>query len=109
MASCKRVYIIEPNLDGSLSKSKAHHLVKGCSLTYVVDYEETLPPKIKTTLARLLISLLLLIIGFTSYTKNALRNCLCNGILEEAYIEQPPRFVAQWVGFQAAKIDACLK
>ena len=92
--SCRWVFTVTVNLDGSIARLKAHLVAKGYAQTYGVDYYDTFSPIAKMTSVQLFIS------PDATYTWDLhqldIKNTFLHGDLqEEVYMEQPPRFVAQ--------------
>ena len=92
--SCRWVFTVKVNLDGSIARLKAFFVAKGFAHTYGVDYSDTFSPVAKLTSIQLFISLA------TTHGWNLhqldIKNVFLHGDLaEEVYTEQPPGFVAQ--------------
>ena len=88
-------FTVKVNPDGSIARLKACIVAKGHAQTYGVDYSDTFSPVAEKTYVRLFISLA------TTYNWDLhqldIKNVFLHGHLqEEVYMEQPPRFVAQW-------------
>lgn len=63
LVSCKWVYKIKTNLDGSVERYKALLVAQGFTQEFGIDYEETFAPVTKLTYVRTLIVLLLFTSG----------------------------------------------
>ena len=87
------MFKVKVNLDGSITRPKAHLVAKGYAQTYGVDYSDTFSPVAKLTSIWLFISLA------TTYSWDLhqldIKNAFLHGDLaEEVYMEQPLEFVA---------------
>ena len=92
--SCRWVFAVKFNPDGSITRLKVSLVAKGYAQTYGVDYSDTFSPVAKLISFRLFISLV------ASYDWDLhqldIKNAFLHGdVQEEVYIEQPPMFVAQ--------------
>ncbi|KAJ9689557.1 hypothetical protein PVL29_014974 [Vitis rotundifolia] len=93
VVGCKWVFVVKVNLDGSMARLKLRLVAIGYAQTYGVDYSNTFSPVAKLNLVRLFIS----ITASQQWMIHQLdiKNAFLHGDLEEVYMEQPPRFVAQ--------------
>nr|GEV55611.1 retrovirus-related Pol polyprotein from transposon TNT 1-94 [Tanacetum cinerariifolium] len=92
--SCKWVFSVKMNSDGSIARLKARLVAKVYAQTYGIDYFETFLPVAKIFSIRLFISLA------ATYDwalhKLYVKNAFLHGDLEkEVYMEQPSRFISQ--------------
>ena len=85
------VYI---NPNGSIARLKARLVAKGYVHTYRVDYSNTFSLVAKLTSIRLFISLAT-IHGWDLHQLDIKNVFLHRDLVEEVYMEQPPRFIAQ--------------
>lgn len=56
LVSCKWIYKLKRNADGSLQRYKAQLVVRGFNQIHAVDFDETFNPVVKSTTIRLILS-----------------------------------------------------
>ena len=94
VVSCKWVYSLKYNLDGSIARYKARLVARGFSQAYGLDYHETFSPVARLSSIRVLFSIAL----DQSWPLHQLdvSNAFLYGDLDEqVFMEQPPGYVAQ--------------
>ena len=89
----QRVFTVKVNPDGSIARLKAHLVAKGYAQAYRVDYSGTFSSVAKLTSIRLFISLAATH-GLDLHQLDIKNVFLHGNLVEEVYMEQPPRFVA---------------
>ena len=57
--SCRWIYKVKYNVDGSVNRYKARLIAKGYAQTHGVDYDETFAPVAKMTIVQTVIALVL--------------------------------------------------
>ena len=92
--SCRWVFTMKINLDGSIARLKAHLVAKGHAQTSRVDYSDTFCPVAKLISIRLFISLAATH-GWDLHQLDIKNVFLHGDLAEEVYMEQPHGFVAQ--------------
>ena len=91
LVGCKWIFTVKYKVDGTIERYKARLVTKGYTQTYGIDYQETFAPVIKMNMARVLLSLLV-IIDWSLYQLD-IKNAFLNGELkEEVYTLLPPSF-----------------
>ena len=91
--SCRWVFVVKFNPDGSVAKLKVRLVAKGYAQNYGVDYSDTFSPIEKLTSVRLFICLA----ASSNWDLHQLdiRNAFLHADLQEkVYMEQPLMFVA---------------
>lgn len=91
LLSCKWLFKIKKNADGTVARHKAHLVARGFSQEYGIDYEETFSPVVRHTTIRLILGLA----AHHNWTLHQLddKNAFLHGFLtEEVYMSQPPGF-----------------
>ena len=94
VVSCKWVYSLKYNPDGSIARYKARLVARGFSQAYGLDYHETFSPVARLSSIRVLFSIAL----DQSWSLHQLdvSNAFLYGDLDEqVFMEQPPGYVAQ--------------
>ena len=94
VVSCKWVYSLKYNPDGSIARYKARLVARGFSQAYGLDYHETFSPVARLSSIRVLFSIAL----DQSWQLHQLdvSNAFLYGDLDEqVFMEQPPGYVAQ--------------
>ncbi|KAL0560874.1 hypothetical protein IC582_001289 [Cucumis melo] len=92
--SCKWVFSVKVNLDGTVTQLKAHLVAKGYAQTYGINYSDTFSPVAKLTSIRLFLSMAAT--HNWSLDQLDIKNDFLHGDLqEEVYMEQPLGFIAQ--------------
>ncbi|KAJ9673153.1 hypothetical protein PVL29_026432 [Vitis rotundifolia] len=94
VVSCKWVFAVKVNTDGSVARLKARLVARGYAQTYGVDYSDTFSLVAKLNSVQLFIS----IVASQQWMIHQLdiKNAFLHGDLEEeVYMEQPLGFVAQ--------------
>jgi hypothetical protein len=89
--SCKWVFRIKENSDGSLNKLKARLIAHGFTQQYGIDYMETFSPIVKPATVCLVLSL----VDSKGWDIRQIdiSNAFLHGVLDEnAYMQQPPGF-----------------
>ena len=92
--SCKWVYSLKYNPDGSIACHKARLVALGFSQAYGLDYTETFSPVAHLSSIRVLFSIVLNQ-AWPLHQLDVSNAFLYGDIAEEVYMEQPPRYVAQ--------------
>ncbi|KAK9928311.1 hypothetical protein M0R45_025454 [Rubus argutus] len=91
LVSCKWIFKIKRNADGSVARHKARLVARGFSQEYGVDYDETFSPVVRHTTVRLILSLA----ASSGWSLHQLdvKNAFLHGTLhEEVYMTQPSGF-----------------
>ncbi|KAJ9697298.1 hypothetical protein PVL29_009198 [Vitis rotundifolia] len=106
VVSCKWVFTVKVNPDGSMARLKASLVARGNAQTYGVDYSDTFSPVAKLNSIRLFIS----IVASQQWMIHQLdiKNAFLHGDLEkEVYMEQPVGFSPRaWFGKFNKEIQA---
>ena len=87
--SCKWIFIVKYNSNGSVNKLKAWLVARGFTQSYGIDYEETFAPVAKLNTVRVLLSITNL--DWPLYQLDV-KNAFLNEELEEVYLEIPLGF-----------------
>ena len=88
LISCKWVFKVKTNSDGSLERYKARLVAKGFSQEYGIDYEENFATVAKMTTVRTLISVAV-VRSWLLYQIDV-KNVFLNGYLTEEVCMRPP-------------------
>jgi transposase InsO family protein len=92
LVSCKWVFKVKHNADGSVERYKARLVARGFTQTEGVDYHETYAPVVKMTSIRVLLSIVA--IHDLELHQMDVKTAFLNGVLEEEiYMQQPEGFV----------------
>jgi hypothetical protein len=89
--SCKWVFRVKENSDGSIDKLKAQLVARSFTQQYGIDYMETFSPVVKPTTVRLVLSLA--VFRGWDIRQIDISNAFLHVFLDEsAYMQQPPGF-----------------
>ena len=92
IVTCKWVYKLKRNNDGSIARYKARLVARGYLQQYGLDYEETFSPVLKPATVRLLLALV--VNQNWELRQLDISNTFLHGFLkEEVYIAQPQGYV----------------
>ena len=92
IVTCKWVFKLKRNSDGTIAKYKARLVARGYLQEYGLDYEETFSPMVKPTIVRLLLALAITY-GW-DFKQLDVSNAFLHGLLKEAvYMAQPQGYV----------------
>ena len=92
IVSCKWVYKLKYNSDGTIARYKARLVAKGFHQQYGVDFDETFSPVVKPPTVRLILSLAVSLNW--SLRQLDVKNAFLHGTLkEEVYMTQPQGYV----------------
>ncbi|KOM38441.1 hypothetical protein LR48_Vigan03g182300 [Vigna angularis] len=90
---CRWVFAIKVGPNGDIDRLKVRLVAKGYTQVYGLDYCDTFSPMAKMTTIRLFFAMAT--IRHWPLHQLDIKNAILHGDLEEeAYMEQPPRFVA---------------
>ena len=94
LVSCKWVFKVKHNADGTVDRYKARLVARGFTQTEGVDYHETYAPVVKMTSIRVLLSIVA--IHDLELHQMDVKTAFLNGHLEEEiYMQQPEGFIAR--------------
>ena len=94
IVTCKWVFTIKYNPDGTISRHKARLVARGFTQAYDIDYTETFSPVVRLNSIRVLLSLA--VNQDWSLHQLDVSNAFLYGDLDEqVFMEQPPGYVAQ--------------
>jgi hypothetical protein len=103
----KWVYNGKRKVDGSLDRYKARLVKKGFKQRYVIDYEDTFSPVVKSATIRIILSIA--ISREWSLQQLDVQNDFIHGFLEEkVYMKQPPRYEDKTKKNYVCKLDKAL-
>ena len=94
VVSCKWVYSLKYNPDGSIARYKARLVTRGFSQAYGLDYHETFSPVACLSSIRVLFSITL-DQSWPLHQLDVSNAFLYGDLAEEVFMEQPPGYVAQ--------------
>ena len=92
MVSCKWVYKVKTNADGSLERHKARLVARGSSQEFGSDYDETFSPVVRTESIRSL-SAMSVQRGLKLHQVDVSTAFLNGELEEEVYLAQPEGFI----------------
>lgn len=91
LISCKWIFNIKHNVDGSIARYKARLVARGFSQKYRGDYEETFSPVVRHTTIRLILGLA--VSSNSKFHQMDVKNAFLRGVLnKEVYMAQPSGF-----------------
>ena len=94
VVSCKWVYSLKYNPDGSIARYKARLVARGFSQAYGLDYHETFSPVARLSFIRVLFSIAL-DQSWPLHQLDVSNAFLYDDLDEQVFMEQPPGYVAQ--------------
>ena len=94
VVSCKWVYSLKYNPDGSIASYKARLVARGFSQAYGLDYHETFSPVARLSSIRVLFSIALAQ-SWPLHQLDVSNAFLYGDLDEQVFMEQPPGYVAQ--------------
>ena len=104
---CKWVFTVKYNPDGKVERYKARLVAKGFTQTFGIDYSETFAPVAKLNSIRIPLSLAVNF-NWPLYQLD-IKNAFLNGeLVEEVYIELPPRFFDDQGNKKVCKLNKSL-
>ena len=94
IVTCKWVFTIKYNPDGTISRHKARLVARGFTQAYGIDYTETFSPVVRLNSIRVLLSLAVNQ-DWTLHQLDVSNAFLYGDLDEQVFMEQPPGYVAQ--------------
>ncbi len=92
MVSCRWVYKLKRNSNGSIARYKARLVAKGYHQQHGMDFDETFSPVVKPATVRLVLSIATQ--QNWSFRQLDVSNAFLHGFLKETvYMEQPPSYI----------------
>lgn len=107
IASCKWIFKIKRNSDGTISRHKARLVARGFSQEEGIDYAKTFGPMVRHTTVRLVLALAAQY-GWKLHQLDV-KNAFLHGIWkEEVYMSQPPGFESSTHPHNVCKLEKSL-
>jgi hypothetical protein len=106
MIDCKWVYKVKRKADGSLDSYNARLVAKGFKHRYVIDYEDTFSPVVKSCTIRIILSIA--VSRGWCLCQLDVQNAFLQDFLEEVYMKQPPGYEDKTKKNYVCKLDKAL-
>ena len=94
VTTCRWVFILKYNPDGTIHRHKARLVARGFSHTYGIDYKETFSPMVRLNSVRVILSLAVNQ-GWSLHQLDVSNAFLYGDLIEHVFMKQPTRYAVQ--------------